>query len=147
MLQEVRDRFLILERYKNLEAADARVLDEKLDVLKEIGLMLIEELDSFGSVRTLNLSKGISLPDELRIFETHLIQSALARTGGHQTRAAQMLGISLTTLHNKLKRLNISLEPLADAPVIHEDMEPIVPRPKRETGGIETEVDNSYSAL
>jgi DNA-binding NtrC family response regulator len=57
----------------------------------------------------------------MRRFEVHLIQSALERTGGHQTRAAQMLGINLTTLHNKLKRLDISPNIRVDAPVLHED--------------------------
>lgn len=145
MRQEIREKFKILERFEGLEAIDAYLLDEKLDLLREIALLLVEELESFGSVRPVNLTRGISLPDELRVFETHLVQSALERTGGHQTRAAQMLGISLTTLHNKLKRLNISLEPLVDAPVIHEDMEPIAPRTKREIGRIEAEVDDSYS--
>jgi DNA-binding NtrC family response regulator len=99
-----------------------RLLELKFELLHDVALQLVDEIESLGTVRTVNLSRGISLPDEIRAFETHLIQSALERTGGHQTRAAQLLGINLTTLHNKLKRLNISPEPVVEAPVLHEDL-------------------------
>jgi len=89
--------------------------------MKEIALVLVEEIEALGYVRSVNISRGIDLHQEMRMFEVHLVQSALERTGGHQTKAAQLLGINLTTLHNKLKRLNISPDNLVDAPVLHED--------------------------
>lgn len=117
----LRNKLKVLESIDVYEESDLQVFRTKLQVLKEIALALIEEIEALEFVRSVNLRRGISLPEEMRQFEIHLIQSALERTGGHQTRAAQLLGINLTTLHNKLKRLNISPEVRADAPVLHED--------------------------
>jgi DNA-binding NtrC family response regulator len=39
--------------------------------------------------------------------ERRLIEITLEHTGGNKTRAAEMLGISLKTLHNKLNRMNL----------------------------------------
>src|SRR5262245_592383 len=116
--RELKDKLQALERIDQINSADVRLLELKFELLHDISLQLVEEIESLGSVRTVNLSRGISLPDEIRAFETHLIQSALERTGGHQTKAAQLLGINLTTLHNKLKRLNISPEPVVEAPIL-----------------------------
>ena len=121
MNSELKNKLLALERIDSINTSDARLLNLKLELLKDVALQIVEEIESYDSLRTVNLSRGISLPDELRGFETHLIQSALERTGGHQTKAAQLLGINLTTLHNKLKRLNISPEPVVEAPILHED--------------------------
>lgn len=111
----------ILQSLDECEAEDAKIFKQKLKLMKEIALVLVEEIEALGYVRSVNISRGISLPEEMRMFEVHLVQSALERTGGHQTKAAQLLGINLTTLHNKLKRLNISPDKLVDAPVLHED--------------------------
>lgn len=117
----LRNRIKVLESISVYEESDVQVFRTKLQVLKEIAIALIEEVEALDFVRSVNLRRGISLPEEMRHFEIHLIQSALERTGGHQTRAAQLLGINLTTLHNKLKRLEISPDVRADAPVLHED--------------------------
>ncbi len=121
MRSRLNERIRILNSLEATDSDDVHLLGSKIAVLKDIALLLVDEIESIGAVRVLNLSRGISLPDEVRAFEIHLIQSALERTGGHQTRAAQMLGINLTTLHNKVKRLDIDLDLLVDAPVIHED--------------------------
>lgn len=117
----LKNKLKVLESIDVYEESDLQVFRTKLQVLKEIALALIEEVEALEFVRSVNLRRGISLPEEMRSFEIHLIQSALERTGGHQTRAAQLLGINLTTLHNKLKRLQISPDVRADAPVLHED--------------------------
>lgn len=117
----LKNKIKLLDSFSLYEESDAQVFKRKLDALKDITLALIEEIEALESVRSVNIRRGINLPDEMRRFEIHLIQSALERTGGHQTRAAQLLGINLTTLHNKLKRLDISPNILVDAPVLHED--------------------------
>ena len=43
--------------------------------------------------------------------ERQLIDVTLTHTGGNKTRAAELLGISLKTLHNKLNRMR---QPKAD---------------------------------
>jgi DNA-binding NtrC family response regulator len=94
------------------DAQDPTATGKKLAILKEIARALVEELDALSQVRTLNLNlnlgNGIDLPDEIRKFEVHFILSALVRTGGHQTEAAQLLGLKMTTLNQKLRKLGIS---------------------------------------
>ena len=109
MDSDLQKKLVALERIEKIKTntSDTRLLNLKFELLKDVALQLVEEIESLGSIRSVNLSRGISLPEELRAFEVHLIQSALERTGGHQTNAAHLLGINLTTLHNKLKRLNI----------------------------------------
>lgn len=119
---DLRSSLAALEGLNLWEAGEAEVYKRKLEVLKKIVMALAEEIESLEHVRTVNLRRGINLHEEMRLFEIHLIQSALERTGGHQTRAAQLLGINLTTLHNKLKRLNISPETIVNAPVLHQDV-------------------------
>ena len=118
----LKSKLKLLDTLSLYEESDAQVFKRKLDVLKEFAFALVEEIESLEAVRAVNIRRGINLPDEMRHFEIHLIQSALERTGGHQTRAAQLLGINLTTLHNKLKRLEISPNIHVDAPVLHEDL-------------------------
>jgi len=57
------------------------------------------------------------LKERMIEYERHLIASALERSGGHQRRAAEALGILPTTLHEKMKRLGLkqTREPQADA--------------------------------
>lgn len=111
----------ILQSLDECGTGDAQLFKRKLKVMKEIALALVEEIEALDYVRSVNLRRGVNLHEEMRMFEVHLVQSALERTGGHQTKAARLLGINLTTLHNKLKRLNISLDDLVNAPILHED--------------------------
>jgi DNA-binding NtrC family response regulator len=57
---------------------------------------------------TFDIGTGIDLPREVRRFEIELITSALRRTGGHQAKAARMLGLKITTLNAKIKNFDIS---------------------------------------
>ncbi|MBA2737646.1 MAG: sigma-54-dependent Fis family transcriptional regulator [Pyrinomonadaceae bacterium] len=63
--------------------------------------------DSEGSSGDINLSRGVNFYDEVRRFEIDLIRRALDQTGGHQSRAARLLGLNATTLNSKIKTYNI----------------------------------------
>ena len=56
---------------------------------------------------------ALDLRSRLLAYERHLIAAALAETGGNQRRAARLLGILPTTLHEKRKRLGLRA-PAAD---------------------------------
>jgi transcriptional regulator with GAF, ATPase, and Fis domain len=56
---------------------------------------------------TLDIGRGVNFYDEVRRFEIDLIRRALEQTGGHQSRAARLLGMNATTLNSKIKAYNI----------------------------------------
>jgi DNA-binding NtrC family response regulator len=62
-----------------------------------------------GASGGVDLSRGVSFYDEVRRFEIDLIRRALEQTGGHQSRAARLLGMNATTLNSKIKTYNINL--------------------------------------
>ena len=59
------------------------------------------------TVAALDIAQGISFYDEVSRFEIELIRHALELTGGHQSRAAKLLGMNNTTLNSKIKVYNI----------------------------------------
>jgi transcriptional regulator with GAF, ATPase, and Fis domain len=59
----------------------------------------------------IDVSRGIDFYDEVRRFEIEIIRRALEQTGGHQSRAARLLGMNATTLNSKIKTYNIQLRP------------------------------------
>jgi DNA-binding NtrC family response regulator len=58
-----------------------------------------------------DIGRGVNFYDEVRRFEIDLIRRALEQTGGHQSRAARLLGMNATTLNSKIKTYNINLRP------------------------------------
>src|SRR5260221_11923511 len=52
-----------------------------------------------GSSSAIDVGRGVNFYDEVRRFEIDLIRRALDQTGGHQSRAARLLGIKPTTLN------------------------------------------------
>ena len=82
-------------------------LSSKINSLKQNAFALIQEVRDLGSLSYQDLTKGIDLYEELRRFEIRLIMQALEETDGNQTHAAQLLGVKLTTLHEKIKRYGI----------------------------------------
>ncbi len=64
-----------------------------------------------GMTSEIDISKGVNFYDEIKKFETDLIRRALNQTGGHQSRAARLLGLNATTLNSKIKSHNIPTRP------------------------------------
>ena len=82
-------------------------LQARLGLVKELTMALMDELESLEHTDEKRSADGLDFNAEVRRFEVDLICRALRRTAGHQTRAARLLGIKLTTLHDKIKRYNI----------------------------------------
>ncbi len=77
--------------------------------LREAALTVLREVDSLTSRET-NGNRKFGLQEEVQRYESELIRNALQRTRGNQRRAAQLLGVKVTTLNCKIKRLGISLD-------------------------------------
>jgi transcriptional regulator with GAF, ATPase, and Fis domain len=82
-------------------------MDNRLNTLREVALTLLREVESFRVTQPAT-KRSVRLHDEVRRFEIDLIRSALSRTAGNQTRAAQLLGVKITTLNTKIKRYKIA---------------------------------------
>lgn len=76
-------------------------------VIEELARQLCEQLELLEPPAEAGPAMPLKLFDETRRFEANLITQALAMTGGHQHRAARLLGILPTTLHEKMKRYGI----------------------------------------
>jgi transcriptional regulator with GAF, ATPase, and Fis domain len=67
--------------------------------------------DGASNAAVHDIGRGINFYEEVRRFEIDLIRRALEQTGGHQSRAARLLGMNATTLNSKIKTYNINLRP------------------------------------
>ena len=63
--------------------------------------------DTEGFSMDIDIARGVNFYDEVKKFEIDLIRRALDQTGGHQSRAARLLGLNATTLNSKIKSYNI----------------------------------------
>ncbi|HEX8129105.1 MAG TPA: helix-turn-helix domain-containing protein [Pyrinomonadaceae bacterium] len=109
------------QHYRDAHAEARRMSEERsaslsrIEMLEELTLTLLKEIAVLKDIQTLQAQadgeRGLSLPDEVRRFEIEIIRRTLLRTGGHQARAAQLLGVNATTLNSKLKRYRIDPTP------------------------------------
>ncbi|HEY4104994.1 MAG TPA: helix-turn-helix domain-containing protein, partial [Polyangiaceae bacterium] len=53
---------------------------------------------------------GLNLRGRVDALETELVRTALSRTSGNQTRAAELLGLSRFGLQKMIKRLQIGVQ-------------------------------------
>lgn len=54
--------------------------------------------------------EGVSLPDIMCTLEKNILMKVLAKCNGNIRKSSQFLGVKYTTLHEKLKRHNISIQ-------------------------------------
>jgi DNA-binding NtrC family response regulator len=67
-------------------------------------LTLLDKLDSVAARKMPSAPAPESLPFDLASIERHAIAAALKTTNGDRGRAAELLGISRSTLYSKLPR-------------------------------------------
>lgn len=121
---------------RDVRAQAARLPEEQsaplssIEMLEELTLTLLKEITLLKDIRKFHAESDgqrLSLPEEVRRFEIEIIRRTLLRTKGHQARAAQLLGLSATTLNAKLKRYgidpNVPLEPDTPAPSLDDTVE------------------------
>ena len=72
--------------------------------------MLLREVESLASRQEPQNGQPLGLQEEVQRYESELIRHALQRTGGNQRRAAKLLGVKVTTLNCKIKRLGIATQ-------------------------------------
>ena len=84
-----------------MQAANRR-LERRMDIIEDLK-------NTFQVEQIIDLTHGISFYDEVSRFEIELIRQALDLTGGHQSRAAKLLGLNNTTLNSKIKSYNIKV--------------------------------------
>lgn len=82
-------------------------LGHRIGALRELTQVLMEEVAELETVRSLDISRGINIYDEVRLYETALIRRALRLTAGNQKKAARLLGLLPSTLNDKIKRYQI----------------------------------------
>ena len=83
-------------------------MDSGVSLIRALATTLLTEIDSLTSDETFNHEgDSFDLNNRVREFEIKLIRAALLRSGGNQRRAASILGLKNTTLHNKIKSYGI----------------------------------------
>jgi len=89
--------------------SSAEMSIHSLDSLREAAMTLLREVESFASRQPRTNHQQLGLQEEVQRYESELIRSALQKTRGNQRRAAKLLGVKVTTLNCKIKRLGIEL--------------------------------------
>ena len=90
--------------------SSSEVSINNLDSLREAAMTLLREVESLASRQPhSNHHQQLGLQEEVHRYESELIRSALQKTRGNQRRAAKLLGVKVTTLNCKIKRLGIEL--------------------------------------
>ena len=94
---------------ENWEPQSTAIANSHLDALKALSKSIFCEIEALQIESNLDRENNslIDLTTEVRLFEIGLIRTALIRTSGRQRPAAKLLGIKVTTLHEKIKRYRL----------------------------------------
>lgn len=84
-------------------------MDSGISLIRALATTLLAEIDSLTMDDKAAVEDGsFNLYGRVREFEVKLIKAALLEARGNQSRAAKILGIRCTTLHNKIKSYGIN---------------------------------------
>ena len=97
------------------KSPDESSLGHRISALRELTVTLLREVEALGGSTSTEMKRCINLQEEVRRFEIDLIRYALRQTGGHQVRAARLLGVKVTTLNSKIIRYHIDPDEVAGA--------------------------------
>ena len=103
----VRELENIIERAVVIAATDEITVDCLRPEVRDPSLAFEAVKRSEGTSAGIDIARGVNFYDEVKRFEIDLIRRALDQTAGHQSRAAQLLGLNATTLNSKIKSYNI----------------------------------------
>ncbi len=104
----VRELENIIERAVVIASTDEITVDCLRPEVKDPDAAYESIRSTEGASGEIDLAKGVNFYDEVKRFEIDLIRRALEQTGGHQSRAARLLGLNATTLNSKIKSYNIA---------------------------------------
>lgn len=103
----VRELENIIERAVVIAAGDEITVDCLRPEVRDPELAFKMVKQSEGVSEEIDIARGVNFYDQVKRFEIDLIRRALDQTGGHQSRAARLLGLNATTLNSKIKSYNI----------------------------------------
>ena len=96
-----------------------------INTLREAAMTLLREVESLASQQEPPTTQRLGLQEEMQRYESELIRDALHRTRGNQRRAAKLLGVKVTTLNCKIKRLGLQQEATQDLQDLNQDLQEI----------------------
>ena len=105
----VRELENIIERAVVIASTDEITVECLRPEVRDPALAFETMQKAEGTSAGIDIGRGVNFYDEVKRFEIDLIRRALDQTGGHQSRAARLLGLNATTLNSKIKTYNISL--------------------------------------
>jgi len=103
----VRELENIIERAVVIAATDEITVDCLRPEVRDPALAFEMMRKAEGTSSSIDIGRGVNFYDEVKRFEIDLIRRALDQTGGHQSRAARLLGLNATTLNSKIKTYNL----------------------------------------
>ena len=90
-----------------LHRDDSRVLTQKIENISALMSSLNAAVQDLEGTQGPAMNDEFDFYNEVRRFETKLINTALRLSGGSQVRAARLLKLKATTLNAKMKALQL----------------------------------------